>query len=339
MATLSNNYPTLADLAKQMDGKGEVVSDIIEILTETNEVLEDIPFFEANNGTKHLTTIRSGLPAGTWRRLYQGVQPQKATTTQVEDACGMLEAWSEIDSKLLEISANPARYRMNEAAAFLEGMNNDMATALFYGNTDTDPEQFHGLSPRFNALTGADNSTQIINGGGAGADNTSIWMVVWGERTCHGIYPKGTQAGLKRRDKGQETKENSDGSLYDVHREKFNWDCGVSVRDWRYIVRIANIDVSLMAAGSVDMFALLRKGYWKLKQRTIANGRAAIYANSNVLEALDAQSTPTVATTATTTSGNVRLRREEIEGKEVMSYRGMPLRETDALINTEALVA
>ena len=337
MATLSNNYFTLADLAKQMGGDGEVVSDIIEILADTNEILTDMPFFECNNGTKHLTTIRAGLPSGTWRRLYQGVQPQKGTTTQVEDACGMLEAWSEIDSKLLDISKNPARVRMNEASAFLEGMSRDMATALFYGDTDADPEQFHGLAPRFSSLS-ADNGGQIVDGGGTGADNTSIWMIVWGERTCHGIYPSGTKAGVDRMDKGRETKENSDGSLFDVHREKFNWDCGLSLRDWRYVVRIANIDVSDMIAGSVDMYALLRKGFWKLKQRQIAAGRAAIYANSDVLEALDAQATPTINTGATTTSGNIRLRTTEVDGREITTYRTIPVRECDAILNTEAQV-
>ena len=338
MATLNNNYPTLADLAKQMDGDGNVVSDIVEILNDTNEILMDMPFFECNNGTKHLTTVRSGIPTATWRRLYQGVQPSKATNTQVEDACGMLEGWSEVDSKLIELSGNPARFRLNEARAHIEGMNRQMATALFYGNATTDPEQFHGLAPRFNALTGAENSTQVVDGGGSGSDNTSIWMIVWSERTCHGIYPKGTKAGLAREDKGKTTKEVSDGSLYDVHREKFMWDCGVSVRDWRYIVRIANIDVSDMIAGSTDMFALLRKGYWKLKQRQISGGRAAIYANSDVLEALDAQTTPTVNTAATTSSGNVRLKTTEVEGREVTTYRGMALRECDALLNTEAAV-
>ena len=337
MATLNNNYPTLADLKKQMDGKGNVVSDIIEILQDTNPILQDMPFYEANLGTKHLTTVRAGIPTATWRRLYQGVQPQKGKTTQVEDTCGMLEAWSEVDSKLIDISGNPARFRMNEASAFLEGMNRQMATAIFYGNTDQDPEQFNGLAPRFDSLSAA-NASQIVDGGGTGSDNTSIWMVVWSERTCHGIYPKGSKAGLSREDKGKTTKELPDGGLYDVHREKFEWDCGLSVRDWRYIVRIANIDVSDMIGGSVDMFALLRKGYWKLKQREISNGRAAIYANSDVLEALDAQSTPTTATSATTSTGNVRYGPMEIGGKEVMGYRNMPIRETDALLNTEARV-
>lgn len=339
MATLNNNYPTLADVAKQMDGKGNIVSDIVEILNDTNPILMDIPWLECNNGTKHLTTIRSGIPNATFRKLYQGVQPSKGTNTQVEDTCGMLEAWSEIDAKLVEISKNPSQFRLNEARAFLEGMNRQMADTIFYGNTDINPERFMGLAPRFNALTGADNSSQIVDGGGAGADNTSIWMIVWSDRTVHGLYPEGSKAGLDRDDKGKTTKEVSDGSLYDVMREKFMWDCGLSVRDWRYVVRIANIDVSNMQAGSVDMFGLLRQGFWKLKQRQISAGRAAIYCNSDVCEALDAQATPTVPTSTTTSSGNVRFGVDEISGKEIMTYRGMPIRETDAILNTEALVA
>lgn len=337
MATLSDNYPTLGDLAKQSDYKGDVVSDIIEILNETNPILDDMPFFECNGGTKHLTTIRSGLPSGTWRRLYQGVQPQKGTNTQVEDTTGSLEAWSEVDSKLVDISGNPQRFRLNESMAFLEGMNRDMATAVFYGNTDSDPEQFDGLSARFGDLS-ADNAEQIIDAGGTGSDNTSVWFIVWGERTVHGLYPKGTKAGLMREDKGKTTKEKSDGSLLDVHREKFGWDIGLTVRDWRYVVRIANIDVSELQAGNVDMYKWMRKAFYALKQRQIAGGRAAIYMNSDVLEALDAQTTPTLSTSGTTTSGNIRLMPNQAEGKEVMGYRSMPIRETDALLNTEARV-
>ncbi len=335
MATLNNNYPTLAELAKQMDGKGNIVSDIIEILNDTNPILADIPWYPCNNGTKHLTTIRTGLPEPTFRKLYQGVQPTKGTVTQVEDTCGMLEDWAEVDAKLVDIAPNPGQFRLNESKPHLEGMNRKMATTLFYGNTDANPERFMGLAPRFNALTGADNSSQIVNAGGSDSDNTSVWMVVWSDRTCHGLYPSSTRAGLDRKDLGQKVKQKSDGSLLEVMWDKFTWDCGFSVRDWRYVVRIANIDVSNLRAGSVDCFGLLRKGYWKLKQRQISGGRAAIYANADFCEALDAQATPTLATTGTTTSGNVRYSTDEISGSEIMVYRNMPIRETDALINTE----
>ena len=333
MATVGNTYLQLADLFKQQEGDGSVTSTIIEMLAETNQILDDMMVMECNNGTKHLTTARTGLPSGTWRRLYQGVQPTKSTVRQVTDTTGMLESWSEIDSKLVELSGNPAQFRMNESAAFIEGMSNDMATTLFYGNTDTDPEQFMGLAPRFNSLS-AENGSQIIDAGGSGADNTSIWFVVWGERTCHALYPKGTSAGLGREDKGKVTKTNSDGSLLDVHREKFTWDLGLTVRDWRYVSRIANIDVSLALAGSVQLYDFMRQAYYQLQQRRVTNGRAAIYCNTDMLEVLDALSSNQGGS-----DSFVRLRRGELDGKEVEFYRGIPIRECDALLNTEALVA
>ena len=217
MATIGATYLTLIDLFKQQEGDGSITATIIEMLAETNQILDDMIVMQCNNGTKHLTTARTGLPAGTWRRLYQGVQPTKSEVRQVTDTTGMLESWSEIDSKLVDLSADPGQFRLNESAAFIEGMSNQMASTLFYGNTDTDPEQFMGLAPRFNSLS-AENGSQVIDAGGSGADNTSIWFIVWGERTCHALYPKGTSAGLSRDDKGMVTKTNSDGSLLDVHR-------------------------------------------------------------------------------------------------------------------------
>lgn len=333
MATIGNTYLTLADLYKQQGPDGQVVSDIIEMLAEVNPILDDMMVQECNDGTKHLTTVRTGIPAGTWRRLYQGVQPSKSTNKQVHDTTGMLEAWSEVDAKLVALSRNPGQFRLNEAQAFIEGLSQDVATTLFYGNTDTDPEQFMGLAPRFNS-TSAENGSQIIDAGGSGTDNTSIWFVVWGDRTCHGLYPAGTSAGLSRKDLGEETKENTDGSLYRVFREQFMWDVGLSVRDWRYVVRIANIDVSVLTGATpVDLYPFMRNAYYQLQQRRVAGGRPAIYCNRDVLEALDRENT-----NAGASDNYIRLRPMEIEGKEVLSYRGIPVRETDAIVNTEAQV-
>lgn len=340
MATIGNTYLTLADLFKQQDGDGRVTSDIIELLAETNPILQDMIVAQCNQGASHLTTIRSGIPAGTWRRLYQGVQPTKSTNVQVKDTTGMLEAWSEIDAKLVKLSKNPAQFRLNEATAFLEGMNQDMATTLFYGDTGVNPERFMGLAPRFNGYRATPNRPavdvydQVVHGGGAGADNTSVWFVVWGERTVHGLFPEGVQAGLQRQDLGEETKTNSDGSVYRVMREKFEWDLGLSVRDFRYVVRIANIDVSDLVAGTTDIYKLMRQAYYRLFQRKVTGGRAAIYCNRDVLEALDAGSTPTKSTDASF----VRLKPVEVDGREVMAYRGIPVRECDAILNTEDLV-
>jgi hypothetical protein len=244
----------------------------------------------------------------------------------------MLEAWSEVDAKLVDISGDPAGTRESEAVAFLESMNNEMATGMFYHNTESDPEKFMGLAPRFDSLS-ATNGNQIIDAGGTGSDNCSIWFVVWGERTCHLLYSKGSTAGFSRTDKGKETKDDS-GALYDVYREKFTWDIGLSVRDWRYVSRVCNIDVSNLtvdaSSSSANIPQQMIKAYYKLHQRKVTGGRAAIYCNSTVKEYLHHH--------AMNANSNTQIRLQEYDGEEVLSFLGMPIREVDALTNTEARV-
>ncbi|HDS1221748.1 TPA: hypothetical protein QEF96_000412 [Stenotrophomonas maltophilia] len=332
MSTIGNTYLTLADVFKRTDADKQIAA-VIELLAQDNPILQDMIVKECNDGTTHLTTVRTGIPEGTWRMLYQGVQPTKSTTAQVRDATGMIEAWSEIDEKLVRMTGDSAGLRLSEAQAFLEGLNQGVATSMFYGDQATSPAKFTGFAPRFNKIATSGSGAQIVDAGGTGSDNTSIWFIVWGENTVHGLYPKGSKAGIDREDKGKQTKTNADGSILDVVREKFQWDIGLSVRDYRYVSRIANIDVSDVKSGNVKLYDFMRKAYYKLKQRRVMGGRAAIYLNTDMLEALDA-----LATNGGTTDNFVRLTRKEIEGEEVLTYRGIPLRESDALLNTEARV-
>lgn len=333
MAAVGNSYLDLIDYYRRIEG-GEMFAEVIDMLAEINPILDEAVVLEANNGTNHLTTTRTGIPSGTWRKLYQGVQPSKSTTKQVQDTTGWLEAYSEVDKKLVELAgANGSKLRLDEAEAFVEGMSNQMATALFYSDDAANPEQFMGLAPRFNSTT-AENGGQIVLGGGTGSDNTSIWFVVWSPKTCHLIYPQGTKAGIQRQDLGQATKELSDGSMYEVMREHFQWDVGMSVRDWRYVSRVANIDLSEIAtngqSGGVDIDSYMIDAYYKLRQRRVRNGRAAIYCNTEVKTALHKLAQD---------KGNVNLTLDNFEGKEIVNFLGIPIRECDAIINTEDLVA
>lgn len=333
MATVGNTYLQLADLFRRQDNMGQIV-EIIEMLEEINPILEDAMTIECNDGASHLTTTRTGLPQGTWRKLYQGVQPTKSTTRQVRDATGWLEAYSEVDAKLIELAGKGgAALRLSEAEAFVEGMSNQMASALFYSDTATDPDQFMGLAPRFNSLS-AENGGQIVNGGGVGADNTSIWFIVWSPKTCHLLYPKGSMAGIQRKDLGETTKEKSDGSMYQVYREHFKWDVGMSVRDWRYVSRVANLDVSEINAtgtsNSISIDEYMIDAYYKLRQRRVRNGKAAIYCTTSVKAALHK-----IAKDKT----NVNLQVSTFEGQEIVSFIGIPIREVDAILETESLVA
>ncbi len=333
MATIGNSFVDLIDLFKRQDGDGQQIATIIELLKQSNPVLDDAMAVECNNGTKHRTTVRTGLPPITWGQLYKGIAQSKSETAQVEDTTGMAEALSTIDKRLLDLSGgHEAAVRLSEAKAFLEAMSQEVASRLFYGNVAVDPEQFTGFAPRFNDPT-APNGGQIINGGGTTAsEQTSLWLIYWGDNQSHLIYPKGTKAGVSREDKGDQRVLDGDGNAYYSMEELFRWHVGLSVRDWRYVARIVNVE-----PGVTTIMDVLRSAYWAIRSHRVIGGKAAIYCNANVCEMIDAATTPTNSTEAT--SATVRVRVTEVDGKEVMSYRGIPIRQVDALVQTEEIMS
>lgn len=343
MAIIGQSYPTLIDAHKQ-SGPGTV----IEILAQDNPILDDAIATACNSGSFHRHMIRTGLPSASWGRLYKGVAQSKATVQQVDDTTGFLEARSEIDTRLLKLAKDQAKQRLVDSAPFLETMNIEMATGIFYHDTATTPEKFKGLSARYssyytgpNAVSQRPNNAagQVVDGGGRGSDNTSIWFVTWGDHATSLLYPEGTTAGVNVMDKGEEKVFDPNGLPFYAKVTAFEWHIGLSVKDWRYNARIANIDVSDMQSGSVDLWALLRKGYYRLKsrRRNALSSRIAIYMNSDVLEILDAQSTDRALLAAN--PNYTALGQAQVEGKEVRTYRGIPIRETDALLNTEAALS
>ena len=334
MATLGASFLDLIDLFKRSKSDDMIeIARIIEMLKETNLMLEDAITMEANLGTRHRTTLRTALPTGAWGKLYQGVPASKSGTAQVEDTTGFFEALSSVDKRVLDLSGNAAAARLSEATAFLETVSQNIAATLVYGNQTLQPDRFTGFAPRFNSLSG-ETGGQIVDALGTGNDNTSVWFVTWGDNQSHMIYPKGTQAGISREDKGEQRVLDGDSNPYVEMEELFRQHAGLVVRDYRQMARIANIDVSLLAAGSVDIYAFMRQAFWKLKRHRVTGGRIAIYCNANVLEALDADSTPTTGTSASF----VRLRPQEVDGFEVMTYRNFPVRQVDAILNNEAQV-
>lgn len=334
MAGVGGEVPTLIDVATRMDPDGNT-GEIVEILSTMNPMLLDAPAVECNGGTKHRSILRTSLPSPAWRVLNRGVPTTKSTTVPVEDTTAIMQTYGEIDEDLVDGQASPEAFRLTESTAHIEGMGQEGATALLYHDTNTDPEKILGLAPRFNALTGADNSNQIIDGGGSGSDNTSIWMIVWGMRTCHLIYPKGTKAGIEHEDLGKQLVYDDDGNKFQAWVDQFKHKIGLAIRDWRYIVRIANIDVSDLttdASTGANIFQLLKSAYWQLAQRRITEGTSVIYANATIMEFLDHQ--------ADESNSNVHLRWEQMgkESEPVLWFRNMQIREDDAILDTEAEV-
>lgn len=339
MATLSATALTLADWAKRIDPEGRVPV-VAELLSQSNEILEDCMFKEGNLPTGERVVIRTGLPTVYWRALNQGIPNSKSTTAQVDEACGILEARSEVDKDLAMLNGNTAQFRLSEDTAFLEAMNQTQATTLFYGNPGTDPKQFLGLAARYSSLSGG-NAQNILSAGGSGSDNTSIYLVVWGDNTVYCPFPKGSKAGLIHEDLGEQTVYNSDGTRLQAYATRYQWKNGLVVKDWRYVVRICNIDVSDLIAQTNTQAANAATAIIKLMARALyripnmSMGRAAFYMNRTVhsglaLAAMDKSQYVLKIEQGLTQFG---------QPNSWLSFLGVPLRRVDAILNTEAVVS
>jgi len=328
MATIGTTALTLIDWAKRVDPNGNT-AQLVELLNTTNTILSDALSVEGNLPTGHRTTVRTGLPAVAWRLLNYGVQPSKSTSVQVDDTVGMLEGYSQVDKDLANLNGNTASFRLSEDRAFLESMSQEMASTLWYGNTATDPKKFLGLAPRYSSLSAA-NADNIIDAGGTGTDNASVWLVTWSEGATHLIFPKGSNAGLMSRDLGEQTLIDAAGGLYQGYRSHYKWNVGMTVRDWRYNVRICNIDNSNLIANSgsqANLIQLMIRALHLLPSEGM--GRSVFYVNRTVSTWLDIQMM---------SGSNVNLTLAQAAGDNVMAFRGIPIRRSDALLATEARV-
>lgn len=334
MATLASGQLTLADWAKRLDPDGKVEAQIAEILSQTNEILEDAVFVEGNLPTGHRVTIRTGLPAVYWRSLNQGVPRSKSTTAQVDESVGMLEAYSAVDKDLAELNGNTAAFRLSEDEAFLESMNQAQAQTLFYGNPASDPRQYLGLAARYGAISGAGNAQNIIDAGGTGSNNTSIWLVVWDKNTVFCPFPKGSKAGLVSEDDGILTIYDGNGNPFKAYQTHYQWKNGLVVKDWRYVVRICNINVANLVSesGAADLIKLMNRALDRVPN--LSKGRAAFYMNRTVFSMMRIQALNKSQNAVAVRDGLTQFGAPT----KWLDFLGVPLRKVDQLLNTEARV-
>lgn len=346
MATIGSTALSYADWAKRMTD-GQRIAVIIELLSQTNEILDDILVVEGNLPTGHKTTVRTGLPQATWRLLNQGVPNAKSTTAQIVDTCGNLETYSVIDKDIADLNGNTAEFRLSEVRAFLEGMSQQVASTLIYGNQSINPERFTGFAPRYSTVNTSNSQTanNVLDAGGTASTNTSIYIVTWGSDTWHGIFPKGKITGLQHRDMGEWPVLDSSSNTYQAYRDHFKWEIGLCGRDWRYCVRIANIDITqLTGVSAANLINLIVRAIYRMPTQPVSAGavqtsdtpeiradmgRTVIYCNRVIRTYLDLQAM---------NKTNVLLRLEEFDGKVVTTFRGIPVRTVDAILNNEAQV-
>lgn len=347
MAT--GQWPTLYDLTSRMNGAGKQVY-IAEMLSQAVSVYDDMPMIEANEIGGHEFVFRTSIPAGSWRQYNMGVPYSKSTTAKARVGLGSLEDYSQVDRMLAEDSGDIEQFRENEDVAFLEGMGQTMEQTAWYGNTVSNPAEFMGLSPFYNTLnqSAAQNAQNVINGGGTGSDNASIWLVCWGPRTIFGLYPRGSKAGITMEDKG-DTVPGYDalGNRFEAYTSWFRQQAAVCPQDWRYGVRIANIDVTangLAGSNPLDIFATMAQmmlypphlgkstsGITKTDapRDPAPSIRPTIYCNRTVRHWMDVQAMR---------DRNVLLTINDYDGRVVDGFRQIPIKISDQLLITEGQI-
>lgn len=325
-STLGATLPTLVDVAKRLNPNG-TIADISEMLAQKNEIIADLQMKEGNLPTGHQYTQRTGLPTIYFRLLNQGVPNSKSITSQVTEQAAILEGRAQIDRDLAMLNGNSAAWRLSETRPFYEAFSEKVATTIFYGNAGTDPEQFTGLATRFSSLS-AGNGGNIVDAGGTGSDNSSIWMIGHGDG-FHGIYPKGSTAGLQHEDLGVVDAFDSSNNRFRAYMDWFQWKIGIAMPDWRNVVRIANIDISNLVAQSGQ--ANIQNALVKAAARIQTSQGVKIYMNRTVRQYFEIEQAALVKTGGGLTYENV-------DGRTVMSWRGFPVRTVDSLLETEARV-
>jgi hypothetical protein len=343
MATLGGSILTLADHAKRLDPKGKTPK-IVEMLSETNEIITDMAVKEGNLPTGHQATIRTGLPTTYWRLMNSPVPLSKSTTAQITENAGMLEAWSEVDEDVANLNGNVKSFRASEATAYMESMNQEMAETMFYGSA-ANPEEFVGFANRYNDLSAA-NAENILDAGGTSTDNASIWLIGWGNNEIFSVFPKGSKAGLSHDDFGLTTLQSGndstgvDGSRMRAYQERFKWKNGLVVQDWRYGARIANVDVSDLVAATGTQAEAAATAIIKLMSRAVdrlprlSGVKPTFYANRTILShlrvaALDKSNSAVTVESALNQFGNTI---------HETKFLGIPVRLVDKLTNAEARV-
>ncbi len=347
MAT--GQWPSMLDVASRLDPSGKIPV-IAEMLSQCNDMTDDLPYVEANERNGHEFVYRTSIPAGSWFGYNQGVPYGKSTTAKARVGLGMLRDYSQVDRTLAEHSGDAEKFRESEDVAFLEGMSQTIAQTFIYGNTTVTPAEFMGFAPFYNTvnINNAQNATNVLSGGGTGSANTSLWLIGWGPETIFGLFPRGSKAGLAMEDKGTITPGfDSLGNRFEAYTSMFEQQVGLCPKDWRYAVRLANMDVTsagLAGTNAPDIFALMDQMLMllpKLSSKTsgitktdapddsTVGTRPVFYCNRTLRHWMNVQSMR---------NRNVLLSINDYDGRVVESYRGIPIKIVDQIINAEGAV-
>ena len=331
-------------LVTKMTNNNETL-DVAEVLNETNEVIEDAVVQTATDMTSHVFARRTALPAVSWVKVGNGWNATTGLLNQVREDIGQLKARFLAPQDVMDLQANPAKYRSQQERAYIESMGQELSNTLF-GNYASSggtlspaasaPEEFAGFQYRYSSLGATDTNYVIGNGDTGATDNTSIWFVQWGPGKVYLTSPRNAPGGLSKMDKGlvltsgdnatasttanRASGQNPNNQLW-AYITEFEWRVGLAVEDQRSVKRLCNIDT---VAGST--YTLNEDKIIQIKNNFKSRDMVSMYMNETVFTQLEILAKDKV---------NVHWSENNPFGRPQLFFQNMPVRRSDAITNVE----
>ena len=333
MSTLSANTLTYGDIVRRSNQNG-VIQVIGETMDQYNGMSKDAPVVEGNLTAGHMSTYRSSL--NTWSTINPNGTgtTSKSTTGQNMETVEYMQTIVEVHELVANYGGDPAAKLASESHAAIEGGMQTLSSRIISGNGATTPGQVTGLAARYNSLTTGNNTRNVIDGGALAGqtDCMSMYMIDWGTDKVHLFYPKGSAAGVTVENIGKRVKDVSSTTQQLVYTVYYKIGFGLALENWTSVVRIANIDKSLLIAGTgADLFDRLIQAKNKLSRGSNSKSRS-IYLNATTKMMLEIQSRNDVIAGGGLTFQNVG-------GEGFTMWQDVPVSLEDQLSESESVVS
>ena len=287
MATLTQTNLTLSEQMKQI-GPGGNYLEIVNVLSEVNEMDIDAPYVMANDQFADVSSKVISMPSIGNRRINRGSPGGIGRTAQHKEFIEILESRPYIDTLLLAgMPDGGGQARLNQMKIFLESMAQTKADHLLYGSNLLDGEVIDGFLTRL----GDSAMTNVTKMGGSGSDTCSILLVDWDPARCSLIYPKAvlngqSNMGITEIDRGLQAITDDAGGRLDVLESVIRVAFGIKILDDRNIARLCNIesdgdDNTMFATGQMRD---LRRAINRLTSR---GRKGTIYCNTDIKTQFD----------------------------------------------------
>jgi hypothetical protein len=338
MSTWENKY-TIRDAMIRATNQGELI-DLADTVSKATGIMQFLEFHPTNQAFDHLTARRTDQGTPTTRIANEGAQEIKASSEQVIDIPVHYKKVIKPDKLCLRKFNSPEQWKADEVRAIFQAYAEEYTEQLISGDSLTDPgRSIDGFAKRLGSLPSdvndvTDRYHTVRSGGGAGADNTSIYVLGIGKQGVYGLFHKNGQAGFQMKQLPEQLIPLGTGDIVSSPID-LSWDVGLSATNHRAMGRLCNIDYSDLtddASAGVNLMNELTRLINSTKVKTMGL-KPVMLANESIITYFENQRRNFGGNGVGDANADI--------GKmgELTTFKGIPFVQTDAIGIAEAVVS